>query len=71
MLEHVRTSIRRSFPTLKNAMDFRLQNDVYDTVQTMNISQSLNFSLILLVMEGLNLFVLFIRRFSRTSYHAS
>ncbi|MCC8027735.1 MAG: diguanylate cyclase [Clostridium sp.] len=55
MLEHVRTSIRRSFPTLKNAMDFRLQNDVYDTVQTMNISQSLNFSLILLVMEGLNL----------------
>lgn len=47
--------MRRSLSTLHNTLDFHLQSDIYDRVQTINISQSLFFSLIFLVMETVNL----------------
>lgn len=55
MLDHVKTNIFRSFPSLHSPLDFKKREDIYDTVQTMNISQSLNFSLILALMETVNL----------------
>lgn len=55
MLNNVKKNIRTSFPFLSNEHDVRHEREIFDTVQTMNISQTLNFSILLIIMELANL----------------
>lgn len=55
MLNNVKKNIRTSFPFLKQESELGYSQEVFDTIQTMNISQTLNFSILLILMETINL----------------
>lgn len=55
MLNHVRRNIRRSFPCIRCGAEFNNTQEIEDAIQAMNISQTLNFSLLLIVLELVNL----------------
>ena len=51
MLEYVKKNLSRTFPPPDRNMVCRCADEIYDTVQTMNISQTLNYSILLIIME--------------------
>lgn len=55
MLDNVRQNISRSFPRMGCGTGFGNAQKIYDAIQTMNISQTLNFSILLMVLELVNL----------------
>lgn len=57
MLNHVRENINSSFPCAQWRTGLRNPEVILDGIQTMNISQTLNFSILLIALEFLNLAV--------------
>ena len=55
MLNNVKKNISTAFPLFRCETTFRHVQELFDTVQTMNISQTLNFSVLLIVLELVNL----------------
>ena len=55
MLNNVKKNVCTSFPFLSSGHHFNHTQEIFDTVQTMNISQTLNFSILLILMELANL----------------
>lgn len=55
MLNNVKKNVCASFPFLSSGHHFNHTQEIFDTVQTMNISQTLNFSILLILMELANL----------------
>lgn len=55
MLNNAKKHLFRFFPTQNFDTRCRRADEIYDTVQTMNISQTLNYSILLIILELLNL----------------
>lgn len=55
MLNNVKKNILTTFPFFKYETKFGHAQEIFDTIQTMNISQTLNFSILLILMELVNL----------------
>lgn len=55
MLNNVRQNITRSFPCIRWGIGFRNTQEIFDSIQTMNMSQTLNFSILLIGLELMNL----------------
>ena len=57
MLEYVKKNLSCIFPAQDHGKGCLYADEIYDTVQTMNISQTLNYSILLIIMEAFSLIV--------------
>ena len=57
MLEYVKKNLSCIFPAQDHGKGCLCADEIYDTVQTMNISQTLNYSILLIIMEAFSLIV--------------